>query len=183
MLSGMVLVSAGRLVPWKGFDLLIGCMSELIASHPDIMLLIVGSGPQKEELEAMVAAKGLEDHVKFLGAIPHIDLLKYMKAADVFALATAYEGMSHTILEAMAMGAVVVASNVGGNPELVKHGNNGFLFDFADRSSMIRMIREAVALPEKKKNEISHSAINTASRYTQKRMVEATARYFLDVNI
>ena len=179
--SGTILVSAGRLVPWKGFDLLIDSMPELIRSDPHTVLLIAGSGPQKEELESMIAAKGLNDYMKLLGAVPHHKLLMYIKAADVFVLATAYEGLSHTILEAMAMGAMIVASNVGGNPELVEHNKNGFLFDRADTGVMTRMIREAIALPEKKRIEISNAAVNTATRYAPERMIELTARYLLNL--
>ncbi len=176
-LSGTVLVSAGRLVPWKGFDILIELMPEIIRNHKNAVLLIAGSGPQKEQLESAIAAKGLNDYIKLVGSVAHEDLLKIIKAADAFVLATAYEGLSHTILEAMAMGALVVVSDVGGNPELVEHDTNGFLFSLDDHGEIIQTIQEALALPEDKKRVIRNAAVAHASRYTPKRMVNATASY------
>ena len=178
-LLGTILISAGRLVPWKGFNILIELMPEIIRSHSDAMLFIVGSGPQKERLESLITAKGLNERIKLLGAITHRDLLKFMKASDAFVLATAYEGLSHVILEAMAMGTLVVTSNVGGNPELVEHRTNGFLFHLDDRENIIRIIQEALALPEDKRRIIRQAAITQASRYTPERMVHATANYML----
>jgi glycosyltransferase involved in cell wall biosynthesis len=180
-LSGIVLLSAGRLVPWKGFKLLIELMPELMRDHRDMTLLIAGSGPQKEELESLIAAKGLNNHVKLLGPVAHADFLRYIKAVDVFILATAYEGLSHTVLEAMAMGALVIASNIGGNPELIEHNKNGFLFNLNDHRKIIQTIRETLALPKDKKIAISQAAIMNSSRYTRERMIKATAHYMLSL--
>lgn len=180
-LSGTVLFSAGRLVPWKGFKLLIELMPELMGEHPDITLLIAGSGPQKEELESLIAAYGLQSRVRLLGSVAHADILRYIKGADAFVLASTYEGLSHAVLEAMSMGALVIASNVGGNPELIEHDKNGFLFDLNDRKKIIQAIRETLAMPEDKKIAIRKAAITSASRYTSERMAEATAQYILNL--
>ena len=179
--SGTVLFSAGRLVPWKGFKLLIELMPELLRDHSDITLFIAGSGPQKNELESMITAYGLHDRVRLLGSLAHVDILRCIKAADVFVLASSYEGLSHVILEAMAMGAIIVASNVGGNPELVEHGKNGFLFDLNDREHIIRTIQTALALTQDQKIVISRAATANASGYTPEYMTEKTSHYFLNL--
>lgn len=180
-LSGTVILSAGRLVPWKGFKFLIELMPELTQEYSDIILLIAGSGPQKEELESLIAAYGLQSRVKIIGSVAHTDFLKFMKAVDAFVLASAYEGLSHAILEAMAMGALVIASNVGGNPELIEHNKNGFLFDLNDREKIKQAIRRALAMPEDQKIEVRKAAIMNASRYTPERMAEATVHYMLNI--
>lgn len=180
-LSGTVLVSAGRLVPWKGFAELIELMPYLIKQHPDLTLLIAGSGPQKEELESLIVKAGMQEHIKLLGAIPHHTLLRYFKAADAFILATGYEGFSHTLLEAMAQGMLVVTSRIGGNPEIIEHGSNGFLFDLGDRDSVVSTILAALSLSEERKDAIAEAALVTAARYTRERMVKSTANFFLTI--
>ncbi|MBI4093744.1 glycosyltransferase family 4 protein [Candidatus Kaiserbacteria bacterium] len=107
-----LIVSAGRLVPWKGFAELI----EIVLKHPHWHLVIVGDGPEKERLEKLT---NRSDRVTFAGKIPNAELRRYMARATVFVLNSSYEGLSHTLLEASAEGAPILATKVGGNPEIV----------------------------------------------------------------
>jgi len=130
-----IIVSAGRLVVWKGFDMLIELVKELTASGLfNLKLFIIGGGPEETKLRSLA---GNHDSGKIVltGVLPQEELLKYLAAADVFLLNTGYEGLSHQILEAAAVGLPVVTTNIGGNPELVKDGENGFLVQPGDKEA------------------------------------------------
>ena len=136
VLRGGVIVSVGRLVPWKGMVSLIESFSALHATIADSTLVIVGDGPERERLEGRVAELGLSDSVLFTGQLDQVRAFEYVKAADVFALNTSYEGFSHQLLETMALGTTIVTTGVGGNRELIKDGENGLIVDVDDVQGM-----------------------------------------------
>jgi glycosyltransferase involved in cell wall biosynthesis len=113
--TGPTLLSVGHLIERKGHDRVIGALAKL----PGFSLLIAGEGPERGCLEALAAAQGVSDRVRFLGAVPHRDLAKIYSAVDALVLASSREGWPNVLLEAMACGTPVVASNVWGAPELV----------------------------------------------------------------
>jgi glycosyltransferase involved in cell wall biosynthesis len=121
--QGRYLITVGRLVAWKGVDYLIDALAQL----PDVTLIVAGDGPCYGVLQAQAASKGVADRVRFLGKVPHDQLPVYLRAADYLALYSGYEGLSHTILEALYVGTPVIASDKGGNPEVVRHDQNGLL--------------------------------------------------------
>lgn len=112
-------VSAGRLVPWKGMAALIDVVAELRDAVPNLRLKIIGDGPERHTLEAHVQHLRASDRVEFLGALPHGPALSVIAAADVFVLNSGYEGLSHALLEARVLGVRILASRAGGNPEIV----------------------------------------------------------------
>lgn len=114
-LDGFTLLSVGHLDPRKGHDHVIGALAEL----PDVRLLIAGSGPDRKKLEACAAAAGVAERVTFLGPLPQATLRDYYGAADALVLASSREGWANVLLEAMACGTPVVASDVWGTPEVV----------------------------------------------------------------
>ena len=122
-LSRPTLVSVGQLIERKAHDLVIEAMSML----PEHTLLIVGEGPDRSKLEAQVARLGLADRVRIIGAVPHESLRDYYVSADALVLASSREGWPNVLLEAMACGTPVVASNVWGNPEVVGTSEAGQL--------------------------------------------------------
>ena len=115
-LSGFTLLSVGSLIPRKGHELIIAALAEL----PGTQLLIAGSGPMRGELERIAAELGVADRVRFLGEIAHDALSQAYRAADVFVLASSREGWANVLLEAMASGTPVVATNVNGTPEVLR---------------------------------------------------------------
>jgi teichuronic acid biosynthesis glycosyltransferase TuaC len=118
-----VLISVGGLVERKGFHRVLDCLPELRKAYPDLVYLIIGGaspeGDWSARLEAQRRRLGLDQCVRFLGALPATELAIPLSAADVFVLATANEGWANVFLEAMACGLPVVTTDVGGNAEVV----------------------------------------------------------------
>ncbi len=145
--DGTLIISVGRLVPWKGFDALIRTFAKMFKKRKDLRLLIVGSGPDAQRLEKLVGELKLSEHVLFAGSVERDVLLRYIRAADIFVLNTAYEGLSHTILETMAIGVPVVTTRVGGNPEVITDGIDGYLVKPNDQSALQSRITTLLEKP------------------------------------
>lgn len=126
-LTGKVIVTVGRLVPWKGIKELISIMPDVIAAHADARLVVIGDGPERTSLEKQASDLGLSDRVTFTGKLPQADMFNYVKASDAFVLNTSYEGFSHQILETMALGTPIITTAVGGNVEAIRNHENGIL--------------------------------------------------------
>lgn len=136
-LAGFTLISVGALIPRKGHDLVISALPEC----PDCTLLIAGGGPQRSQLEALARQLGVADRVRFVGEVPHHQLSDYYSAADVMVLASEREGWANVLLEALACGTPVIASDVNGTSEVIQGPEAGLLLP--ERSS--RSIVEAIA--------------------------------------
>jgi len=121
------LLAVGNLKPEKGFPLLLEAIKILISEYPDFRLSIVGSGPEESRLRVECSQLGIQDNVTFLGAIPHSEMPEHYRRVDAFCLSSVREGCPNVILEALATGIPVAATKVGGVPELVRDGVNGFL--------------------------------------------------------
>ena len=116
----------GRLQDVKGVKYIIEAMN-IITKFYDVNLLIVGDGNDRERLEALVEKLKLNDVVSFRGKAPRSEIPKYMEESDIFILPSKSEGFPLVLLEAMASGLTIVASNVGGIPDIIKDGVNGLL--------------------------------------------------------
>ncbi len=135
-IKGDIILSIGRLSIWKGFNALVEIMPFLIKENDSFRLVIVGEGEERKNLEKKIENLDLKDVVHLVGRINHKEIPLYFKAADIFVLNSGYEGLSHTILEAMQMGVPIIASNKGGNPELIQDGVNGFLVEYNNKEQI-----------------------------------------------
>jgi glycosyltransferase involved in cell wall biosynthesis len=142
--EGKVISTAGRLVPWKGIHELIDVFSVLQKDIPDLFLTIIGDGPEEAALKAHVERLSLERKVRFAGKLSKTDLGKAVKGSDVFVLNSSYEGLSHQLLEVMQLGVPIVASDVGGNPELIHNEVSGLLVPNGDREALREAIRRII---------------------------------------
>jgi glycosyltransferase involved in cell wall biosynthesis len=122
-LGGNVLVFAGRLGPQKA----LGVLLEALAEVPDITLVVAGDGPERAALEARARELGIDGRMSFLGAVPRERVLRLFGAGDATVLSSAWENFPHTVVEALAVGCPVIATAVGGVPEVVRDGENGLL--------------------------------------------------------
>ncbi|MDD5032878.1 MAG: glycosyltransferase family 4 protein [Candidatus Pacebacteria bacterium] len=135
-----IILTACRLVPWKGIDGVIKAIPEIERKVGSVKFLVLGDGPEKENLKRLSEEKRISGKICFLGKIGRDDIFDYFKAADVFVLNSKYEGFSHTVLEAMKTGVPVVVSNEGGNPEVVESGKSGFLVEYNNESQIAEAI-------------------------------------------
>jgi glycosyltransferase involved in cell wall biosynthesis len=134
-----VIVSAGRLVPWKGFCALIELMPELLKENPNFKLKIIGDGPEEEKLKKLVAnvkSPTLHNSVIFTGRLAHEELLQELANAGMFVLNTGYEGLSHQLLESLYCKTPVITTNIGGNPEVIIDNENGLLVNYNDKDAL-----------------------------------------------
>jgi glycosyltransferase involved in cell wall biosynthesis len=134
---GGIVLYVGRLMEVKGVRALLPAWSAM-ARRDTATLLIVGDGPLRPELEREAAARGFGRSVRFAGS--HPDVTMFYRMADVFVLPSLSEGLSNALLEAMAAGLPVVASDVGGNREVVDNGVSGFLVDWTDAAASARLV-------------------------------------------
>lgn len=124
-----IILSVGSLIPIKGFDLLIKAFKELRIQGPqsDLHLIIVGEGDARKDLEALVTSLDLADHVHLVGSKPHAELNLWYNAADLFCLLSSREGHPNVVMEALACGVPVLATPVGGIPEIIRSADLGLL--------------------------------------------------------
>jgi glycosyltransferase involved in cell wall biosynthesis len=119
----------GRLVKVKGCEVLIKAIPILKEYYPDIHLYIAGEGDQKDALYSVVSELNVMENVTFLGQIVGDEKINTLKSADLCVFPSKYDAFPFSILEAMACGKAVIASNVGGFPYIVVNGENGLLFE------------------------------------------------------
>jgi teichuronic acid biosynthesis glycosyltransferase TuaC len=139
-ITGFTMLSVGLLDPRKAHDIPIRALAEL----PDVRLMIAGSGPDLKKLQDVAAQAGVSDRVTFLGPIPQTALAQYYNAADMLVLASSREGWANVLLESMACGTPVIASNVWGTPEVVNSPDAGLLMAERTPASLaasVRMLR------------------------------------------
>ncbi len=138
LLEGPLAIFTGRLVPEKRLDLLVRLWPAVRARHPEATLLLLGDGPDEAALRAQ-AGPG----VRWGGRVD--DVAPYLQAADIFVLPSAGEGLSNALLEAMACGLPVVATAVGGAPDVIAHGDSGLLVPTADPAALTDAILSLLA--------------------------------------
>ena len=147
--DALVLISVGGLCERKGFHRVIECLPALRADMPGLHLLVVGGpspeGDCTEQLHTLARTLGVQAQVHFTGPVPAAELHRVLSAADVFVLATRNEGWANVFLEAMACGLPVVATDVGGNREVVATPEVGIIVPFGDRAALTAALREALA--------------------------------------
>jgi glycosyltransferase involved in cell wall biosynthesis len=136
-LDGPTLAFAGRLGPQKSLDVALAAVAEL----PDVTLLVAGDGPDRAALERRAHELGVDGRARFLGSVPRDGVLRLFRAADASVLSSSWENLPHTVLEALAVGSPVIATAVGGVPEVVHDGENGLLVPPRDPHALARAIR------------------------------------------
>jgi glycosyltransferase involved in cell wall biosynthesis len=125
-----------RLDPIKGNDILIEAMGRVLSRHPSARLLIVGDGSEETKLKEQCQSLNISDKVIFSGYCSNVS--DFIHVMDVFVLPSFNEGMGRVIVEAMACGKPVIASRVGGIPELVNDGEDGMLVPVRDQEALAR---------------------------------------------
>ncbi|MBL8393520.1 MAG: glycosyltransferase, exosortase A system-associated [Candidatus Accumulibacter sp.] len=141
---------AGSFYGYEGLDLVLEATRQMLPRHPQLRVLLVGGGPQESSLKAQAAAAGIEQQVIFTGRVPHSEVQRYYELIDVLAYPRLPIRLTELVtplkpLEAMAQGRMLVASDVGGHRELIRHGETGFLFRAGDAVALAAAIEEVLA--------------------------------------
>ena len=168
-----VLVSAGRLVPWKRFDHLIRLMPAIRSVVSSARLLIIGTGPCEKELKELVSGLKLDEAVTLVGRLDADRMKLHLMASDILVLASSYEGFSHLLLESMRAGLPVVATDVGGNRELIQNGSNGILVPIENPDRLISVLIELCKSPASRAR-LAAAGIKRSKEFTWDNMVNAT---------
>ena len=137
-----IFICVARLVEVKGHNVLFDAFEKLVSQDLPVKLLLAGDGPLMESYSNRVKARHLDQSVSFLGQ--RSDVVELLKFSDCFVLVSESEGLSCSIIEAMAAGLPVIATNVGGNPELIDSGYNGCLVAVGDVDSISRQMAAMV---------------------------------------
>ena len=161
---GKKILFVGRLHPVKGTQYLLGAMSIVHRELPEAKLILVGDGEEREHLETLTDNLGIRECVEFAGRVPHERVQDYMSQAKVFVLPSLSEGFPVTILEAMACGLPVVATRVGGVPDIIEDGANGYLIDAMNQEQIAEALLKLLRDEELRKG-ISEKNRVTAEKY------------------
>lgn len=158
------LFSMGRLVFRKGYDILIEAFAKITISNHNIDLIIAGKGDEERNLTDLVIKSGFEDRVKFVGFVKGDEKISLLKGCKFFICPSRREALGVVNIEALAAGKPVVAFNVDGIPDLIKHGKNGLLAepeDIEDLASKMQMLLEDDQMRER----MGREALKMVKRY------------------
>ncbi|KAA3618742.1 MAG: glycosyltransferase [Calditrichaeota bacterium] len=171
--------SVGRLVEVKNYPLLLRAAKKVIAKIPHARLLLVGAGPLYPETKALIRELGIEKNTIFIRWRKNIPA--YIRAMDVFILPSFSEGMSNTILEAMACSRSVIATDVGGNPELVSHNKTGLLVPSDDDEAMAAAIVDLLENTEKRRRFAVAGRQKVEQKFTFKQMIRRYEKLYIEL--
>jgi PEP-CTERM/exosortase A-associated glycosyltransferase len=143
----------GSFYAYEGLDLLLDALPALLQRRPEVRVLLVGGGPQDEALKAQARSLGLADKVVFTGRVPHAEVQRYYDLVDVLAYPRHSMRLTELVtplkpLEAMAQGRLLVASDVGGHTELIRHGETGWLFKAGSAQALVDAVDHLLARRE-----------------------------------
>jgi glycosyltransferase involved in cell wall biosynthesis len=142
-IDGPTLAFAGRIGRQKALEVGLAAL----AAVEGVTLLVAGDGPERAPMEARAAELGLAGRVRFLGSLPRGRVLELFRAADASLLCSSWENFPHTVVESLAVGTPVIATRVGGVPEIVRDGENGLLVPPGDPEALAAAIRRFVEEP------------------------------------
>lgn len=159
--------TVGRLVRWKHIDRIV----QVLAQIDDAGLIVVGEGPERARLETLARSLKVDQRVLFTGALSRAETLGVVSSSDLVILNSSYEGFSHVIVEALSLGVPVVATTVGGTPEILEDGVNGRMVRPMDNAGLKEAVSSLLA-SEEERARLAAGAVATARRFNHQQMVE-----------
>mgnify|MGYP002381971745 CR=1 FL=1 len=180
-IEALVVGAVGRLSPVKAPDRLVRAAKQLIQDGYRVRVLLVGDGPMQHELRHLVSELNLDLHVVFAGHQEHVP--DYLCAMDIFALSSLHEGIPMALLEAMALGRPVVATHVGGIPEVIQHGVCGLLVQSGDDVALSNALRDLIEHAEKSMLLGRAGRARVEQEFSAARMAERTSAMYLGLRI
>ena len=147
----------------KGHAFLLDAFAQLLKIKPDVVLLLIGDGPLKCELEQQIATLGIYGHVIFTGYL--LNVKAFIAGLDILILPSQTEAFGRVLLEAMQMGTAIVSTDSGGIPEIVQHGYNGVLISYGDKRGLQKAM-ERVLIDEKLRSQLIENGRQTVVRFS-----------------
>ncbi len=176
-----VVLSVGRFVPIKNMALLVDALARMRQADPAVHLLLVGEGPEQRALEQQAVRLGVADAVTFAGYVPQDLMAPYYRAADVFALASEFDNSPNVVLEAMACGLPVVATDVGGVAEYVDVDRGGSLIPRGDAPAMANALSEWLADSDRRRAASAFNRQLVLERFSWRASAERLLEVYRDV--
>lgn len=159
-----IIIYAGRFSKVKRLDLLIKCFKKLLHVRNDVFLLMVGDGPEKETLLRLTHENKLDEtNIKFIEFVDHLKLSELYAASNLFILLSLGEGNPGSLMEACASGLPSIVSNVGGNGDIVKNGDNGYVLNEINDNNIVEKMNEAIINQNKMSKNARQIAIDEFS--------------------
>lgn len=167
-------LSVGKFIPLKGQDVLVRAFARIAHGYPDVDLVLVGAnGPALQPLRDLCAQEGVQDRVQFFVDQPHAQMAGFFQQARVFCLPSRMEAFPIVLLEAGALALPVIASRVGGIPEIIDHGVSGLLVDPDDPAALALQLRALLDAPEAAEPMGRHLRQHVMSQLTWTRACES----------
>jgi len=173
-----IIGSIGNLYPNKGFRYFLEAMKTLRNSGLPVTGVIIGSGEERLKLERLAVKSGLADHFLFAGRINRA--YELLQAFDIYICSSIKEGLSYTLIEAMLAGRPVIATEVGGNPELIEHNKTGILVEPANAKLLAVKIKELFDNPELMASLGEHARKKAKLEFNFQKMIKKTKEVYLD---
>jgi sugar transferase (PEP-CTERM/EpsH1 system associated) len=167
--SDVAIGTVGIFRPVKNFSLLIGAFAMISKAHPEAVLLMVGDGPLRAGLEEEARRSGAGERIRFLGL--RSDVPRVLPCLDIYTLPSISEGLSISILEAMAASLPIVATRVGGNSEAVEEGSTGLLVPSRSREALAASLESLIVDSERRRRMGSAGRRRALERFTVDRMI------------
>ncbi len=173
-------VTIGELHPIKQHDVTIRALAEVVKKNTNVRHVIIGDGEERARLTRLVEDLNLEDHVFFAGHVPEAS--HYLSGFNLFVLASRSEALAYVIIEACIAGLPIIASNVGGIPEIITHEKDGLLFNQGDALILSQHYTHLLENPEERKT-LSQNTLLRAQDFTFEKMLnETTGLYKADLD-
>jgi glycosyltransferase involved in cell wall biosynthesis len=174
--DALVLGTLGRLTEQKGQRMMLQAVASIARQVPSVMLFLAGTGPLREDLESEATRLGIAGRVRFLGL--RRDRATLYAAMDIFVLPSRWEGLSLALVEAMGAGRAVVATDVGGNPEVVENGRTGLLVPSGDADTFADALVKLALDRDLRSSLGSAAALEARSRFSIEQHVHQLAALY-----
>lgn len=177
--GGPVIGIAARLSRAKGHQTLLEAFSQLLPDWPNAQLLIAGDGEERTTLEILILELNLTEHVHFLGSITNVR--EFLAILNIFTHPSIFEGLGIAVIEAMSMGLPVVATNVGGLPELITDGQDGILVEPNNSIALSKAMNRILSDPELSEKLGQNARRKAVERFSVKTMVHKYEELYLEL--
>lgn len=178
--DALIIISIAELHERKGLKYLIKAMSEVVAKYPNIKLAIVGEGPERSELENLIKKLNLENHVILLGR--KSDIPKLLKSSDIFVLPSIREAFGLVNLEAMLTPLPIIATKVGGIPEIVTDKKTGFLVETESEKALSEALIKLLSSPKTRQKMALEGQKRVIELFDAKKMAEKYEKIYFSID-